>query len=212
MKLRPLRPLPTYLALLLFPGIIHADVVIIGSQFINLDCSTGFEGGDLDGWYEDRVFAPAVTWGTSSSLPNSGAFSATVDGNNELRRDFAEFGNVINSSSVTGFQFDELTFSVRHPDSQASNLLVTAFYDDGSQAATNFSTISNDWEKFDATAFANSNSNGNILTGVSFFGNNSGSTFIDDITILASAELVPEPGCATLLCLGAAGLLRRRRN
>lgn len=190
-------------------GIARADVVAINGQLITLECNTGFEAGDLDGWFEAQVFSPTVSWSVSAAQANMGNFSAVIDGNNELRRNFEGFATAINSAGAPTPTMDEVSFSILHPEPGATNVRFTAYYDDGSEAFTNFATNSTDWETFDATMFVNSNGGGAILTGVSVFGNNSGLTFLDDITILGQ---IPEPGSASLLLLGTLVLVSRRRR
>ncbi len=185
--------------------------------FLNGDFETGFLGPS----YEDRTPQLGVSpWTivTASSLMGSfdpGEFSALAAGDTELRQDFFSFaddivdiGEDISAAGGAAFggQVTHISFWVAHPDPPASKILVTLFYDDGSSIAQEYQTTTTGWEFFDITTQHDPLGD---LTGISFFGNVSGRTFLDDIQVLVS---IPEPASVTLLlaAIGAVLLVRRR--
>jgi hypothetical protein len=188
---------------------------------VNIFDNGDFESGDLDPSFQDRApqFGVAPwTVVSANSLTGSfdpGEFSALAAGDTELRRDFFSFADDIRDvaedisaagGAAFGGQVTQISFWVAHPDPPASKILVTLFYDDGSSIEQEYQTLTTGWEFFDITSQHDPLGD---LTGISFFGNVSGRTFLDDIQVIVT---VPEPAAITLLLASIAAVLFVRRR
>jgi hypothetical protein len=156
----------------------------------------GFETGSLSPWFQDRNFGGSVNWMVTNSDSHSGTFSATNNGNLELRQNFA---------GVPAALITDVSFWARHPDPTVGPLAFDFFYSDGTDDEFLVNTSGSGWNFFDVTSNLDTTK---TLTGFSVFGNSDGVTFVDDLNILTS---LPEPSCLALLGLGLGGLAAWRR-
>lgn len=164
----------------------------------NILTNPGFETGVLAPWFQDRNFGSfePEDWHVTGADAHSGAFSATVVGNKELRQNFAP---------ATTDDIIEISFWLKQPELGTEITFVSLFYSDGTLDSGTLSGAVPDpqgWVFLDATSLLDPGKN---LIAFSAFGYEGGGpdenrTFLDDLRIESSAR-VPEP--ATLLLLGA---------
>ena len=189
--------------------------------FENGDFENNFFG--IDPSYTDRNFQPGlgpwISTNDRSPIPsgpfNPGNFSALAAGDAELRQDFYSFADdsvsifddlSASGAAAFGQQVEQISFWVAHPDPPATNILVTLFYADDSSIEHTYQTTGTGWEFFDITS---QHDPAGELIGISFFGNVSGRTFLDDIQVIVA---IPEPGSVTLLIATIGSLLLMRRR
>ena len=162
----------------------------------------GFETEALSPWFQDRTFGTITeNWNVTSTVSNSGTFSATDVGNAELRQNFAATA----ASSITS-----VTFFAEHPDATITALAYDFFYTDGTDKEFLVFTTGTGFNSFDVTAQLDPSK---TLDGFSVFGNSGGRTYFDDASI--KVKSVPEPTSLTLMALGGVALRvvsRRRRT
>lgn len=165
----------------------------------NILLNPGFETGTLGPWFEDRVFSGTDPWTVTDVFPHTGTFSATVDGNREIRQDFA----AVSTDLIT-----EISFWAAHPNPNVSDLFVDFFYSDGSDTGFLVFTAGSDYNFFDVTSFLEG---GKELTGFSIFGNSTGVTYFDDAVI--DVNVVPEASTLAMGSIAAMiGLAAARRR
>lgn len=160
----------------------------------------GFEDGALAPWFQGvgtLDFPHDEFWSVTTSSANSGAWSASNVGNNELRQDFAPTA----TAAIL-----EVSFYLRKEGVIGQESAIQLHYLDGSLSQEIVSASGFDvWEKHDVTG---SLTPGKQLTGISVFGVRSDvatRTYVDDF-----AMVVPEPQTAVLVAIGLLGLARRR--
>ncbi len=210
-----------------------------GVSVFNLFYNGDFEDSELGIFpsYTDRNFQPGLgSWISTSDrsaiVPGNydpGRASAFAAGDAELRQDFYSFasditdvaGDISAAGGATfGNQITHVSFWAAHPDpinpqnpnNRATEIFVSFFYnDEGQPEEHTYNTVGLGWEFFDVTGQYNPDRG--ELIGLSIFGNISGSTYLDDIQVLALIP-VPEPASAALVLASATGLLfvRRRRR
>jgi hypothetical protein len=161
----------------------------------------GFEDGVLAPWFQGvgtLDFPHDEFWSVTTSSANSGSWSASNVGNNELRQDFVPTA----TSAIL-----EISFYLRKEGITGQESAIQLHYLDGSfSQQIVFASEFDVWEKQDATAALTP---GKHLTGISVFGVRSDvptRTYVDDF-----AMLVPEPQTAVLVAIGLVGLARCRR-
>ena len=162
---------------------------------VNILSNSGFETGALAPWFQDRDFSGNENWNVTSALAHTGNYSATDDGNKEIRQN-------LKATSVS--DITEVSFWLYSPDDLFSAYLF--FYSDGTNEQRIVSGATDTWAFFDVTSELDA---GKSLVAFSLFGNSVGRTYLDDVTINAS---VPEPATLTLMGLGMAGVGYQRRR
>lgn len=157
----------------------------------------GFEAGVLTPWYENRMFDFSDQWMVSTSNPRSGNYAATVDGNRELRQDFAP----VDTGLIT-----EISFWAVTQGGNPEDLAYVFFYDDGSEneIVLQNEVGSDNYQQFIVTSDIEL---GKSLVGFSVYGNGVTRLFVDDFKV----NYVPEPGSIGLVLFGSIVLIRRRR-
>ena len=158
----------------------------------------GFESGSLSPWYNARnfCFGTCVNWNVSTTNPYAGTYSATDEGNIELRQDFA---------ATPGSMITNISFYV---DSAAGIDAFDLFYSDGTDNEFVVFPTAGVWTYENVTSFVDTTKS---LTGFSIFGASPNIvTYVDNASITSA---VPEP--SSLLMLGSgifalAGAIRRR--
>jgi hypothetical protein len=160
----------------------------------------GFEDGVLSPWFQGigtLDYPHDEFWNATSLTANSGSWSASNVGNNQLRQDFSP----VETSSVF-----EISLYLRKEAAIGQESAVQFHYPYGSFPRHIVSASDFDlWEKHDLTG---SLTFGQQLVGVSVFGVRSDvptRTYVDDFTLV-----VPEPGTAGLLIAGLIALKLRR--
>lgn len=160
----------------------------------------GFEAGTLPPWFQGigTLDQPHDEfWDVTTATANSGSWSASNIGNNELRQDFAP----IPTAAIV-----DVSLYLRKEGVIGLQSAVQLHYLDGSFSQhILFASQFDLWEKHDLT---NDLTAGQQLVGISVFGVRSDvptRTYVDDFAIV-----VPEPRSAALLLMGLLGLARRR--
>ena len=197
----------------LIPALVTLVWVALGvppALALNILMNPNFEAGGLAPWFQDGNLSPIEPedWNVTGVDAHSGAFSATVVENKEIRQNFAP----VSTDDVV-----EISFWLKQPELPSVELsFVSVFYDDGSSDGHTFISGDRDqqrWAFFDVTSLLDAGKN---LTGFSVFGYTGDSpgehrTFLDDVKI---ETRVPEPGVFVLLvaALAAAAAGRRIRG
>jgi hypothetical protein len=192
-------------AMMVWPVLVTAPALAV-----NILTNPGFEAGVLLPWFQDRDFTPSEPedWNVTSADAHSGAFSATVLENKEIRQNIA---------AVATDDVVEISFWLKQPQNPVVELsFVSVFYDDGSSDGRTFISGDRDpqrWAFFDVTSLLDPGKN---LTGFSVFGETGSPgpfrTFLDDLKIETTTQQVPEPGTIMLLIVGLAVLAMGSRR
>jgi len=188
---------------------------------VNIFENGDFEGGYLYPSFEDRTPQLGVgSWDTMNAgfvagEFDPGEFSAFAPGDTELRQDFFSFTTDLEfveddysaaGELAFGGIIERISFWVAHPDPPATRIFVTLFYADGGSTSQTYRTSTIGWEYFDITGDYDPE---RVLEGISFFGNVSGRTLLDNIEVLV---FIPEPGSISLLMVTIGILLFFRRR
>lgn len=166
---------------------------------VNILVNPGFESGSLAPWYQGNDFGGPENWNVTAAQAHSGGFSATDVGNKQIRQDFAP---------VAVSDILEASLWIMNPDDGGPRInAVDFYYSDGSNQEHLLFQPDNNWNYNNVTGLLTP---GKFLTGFALYGYigggpNEDRTFVDDFIL----NVVPAPGAAALLGLGA--LARRRR-
>ena len=142
----------------------------------NILVNPGFESGGLAPWFQGNDFGGSVNWFVTNTDAHTGLFSATDQGNKEIRQDFA----AVPTSSIT-----EISFWEKQPSAAIS--AYTFYYSDSTDGQFTV-TPGIDWTFFDVTAQLAAGKN---LVGFSVYGligPADDRTFLDDVTINSTLE------------------------
>ena len=158
----------------------------------NILDNPGFEDGVLSPW-------TGLDWSVINTENHTGVWSATVDGNHQLKQDI--------TPTFTGL-ITEVSFWMKQTEAQIA--AYTFFYDNGTSDEHLINLNTGDWEFFDVTIELTAGLN---LSAFDVYGYGSGDgtpdvTFFDDATI----EVVPIPAAVWLLGSGLIGMFGLRRK
>lgn len=171
---------------------------------VNILTNPGFETGVLAPWFQDRNFSPTEPedWNVTGADAHSGAFSATVVGDKEIRQNFA---------AVPTDNIIEISFWLKQPELPVVDFSsVSVFYEDGSSDSDALFGGVRDpqgWAFVEATSLV---APGKNLIAFSVFGiSGEFRTFLDDVKV--ETAQVPEPGTFVFLVVGVAALVASGR-
>ena len=159
----------------------------------------------INGDFETGLMTPwndGGQWVVTGLDSQTGAFSATVEGNFQIKQTFA---------AVAATDVNEVSFWMKQPEAVIS--YVALFYDDASETGDIVSLPNGDWNFFDITAWLDLSKN---LVGVGFYGYSGGGTapditFLDNVSV-TSGNAIPEPSVLALLAGGLLAMGLRRRK
>jgi hypothetical protein len=180
-------------------AVLIALVVGIGNAAAQeLLVNPGFEDGVLTPWTID------ANWAIGTTNCYSGAYCAGTTGNFYIQQTFAP----VPTAQITSF-----TFWIRQVATNPAAAIQLNYSDTSSEQPLIYPTST--WTQFDMTAELDA---GKSLTSIRIYGNSSGATFLDDVSLQGTREapVIPVLGwqglltLAALLALAGAALARQR--
>jgi hypothetical protein len=183
----------------IFLAVLSVTTAFAGSlQLVN---NGGFETGSLPPWYVNQNICTTGCdpWAITASQAHSGSFSAVDTGNIELLQYF---------TPVLVSNVADASFWIYTPDFFAGTF-VTFYYSSYSSGCLQLIIGQpNQWVSMDVTSCLDS---GQTLQGISFFGSDTLTIYIDDVSIVANTA-TPEPATFGLLGSGLALAFRVTRR
>jgi hypothetical protein len=156
-----------------------------------------FETDALSPWVQDQG---SGNWSITSGHAQSGSYSASDQGNAELKQSF---------TPVPDSTIASLSFWLEHPAAGVTTNAVVFYYSDGTTAVNDVTTTNMSFDFFDVTSLLNASKS---LDAIGIWGTSSGVTYLDTVSLTLGTTSLPEVPALLMLAgpLVVVGVLRRR--